>query len=284
MKSVITVLCVMLLLSGCATMASAPKRSGDVNAELKALKPYFSADVIATYNGKGDGQKKYRDEVVFARIRAIDLNYTQFINDISREDKGMNIGTDTAVLLLDAAGALSKISSTQAIFAQSSGVLTGVKASIDKNAYYDKTLYALISQMQASRQAALFTLYNGLETGVDQYPLLKALIDVESYYQAGTILGAVTAITKSSGEQKAIADKEIIEIKKGQHVKDNAGTTILHFWMPNGKKINTINEQTIKDWMKKNGLDTKVISIPLFIHNKDYSDLRTKAVNEIPIP
>lgn len=209
MKQITTTiaLCTLLSLGGCATMSSSPERSGDVSSELKALEPYFSADVITIYNRKGDSEKKaYRDDVVFGRIRAIDLHYNQFIQDISKEGKGMSIGSDSAVLLFSAAGTLSKVSSTQAIFAQSSGVVTGVKSSIDKNAYYDKTLYALISQMQANRQEALLTLYKGLETPVDQYPLLKALIDVESYYQAGTIMGAVTAITKSSGEQKANAD------------------------------------------------------------------------------
>ncbi|NTW89067.1 MAG: hypothetical protein HGB26_08120 [Desulfobulbaceae bacterium] len=274
-------LCAMLFLAGCASMSNAPKRSGDMVAELKALEPYFSASVIKTYDSlktKPDDQRGYRDEVIFGRIRAIDLHYNQFINDISREDKGMNIGTDSAVLLLDAGGALSKVSSTQAIFSQASGVLTGVKSSIDKNTYYDKTLYALISQMQASRQDALVTLYNGLDKEVGQYPLLKALIDVESYYQAGTILGAVTAITKSSGEQKAKADEKMATIT-GVYVKDNAGDAILAFWMPNGK-IDPANEKKLEDWMQKKGLH---ISIIMFSRSDDYSELRNKAIKDLKI-
>jgi len=282
MKPIMLALCAMLFLAGCASMSNAPKRSGDMVAELKALEPYFSASVIKTYDSlktKPYDQRGYRDEVIFGRIRAIDLHYNQFINDISREDKGMNIGTDSAVLLLDAGGALSKVSSTQAIFSQASGVLTGVKSSIDKNTYYDKTLYALISQMQASRQDALVTLYNGLDKEVGQYPLLKALIDVESYYQAGTILGAVTAITKSSGEQKAAADKEI-KIS-GQHVKDKAGDIIRVFWKPDGNTINPTNQQKLKNWMTTNGLN---FSITSFIGLDDYSKLRERAIKEIPIP
>lgn len=284
MKKLTTIMTLfaMLSLGGCATMSSSPERSGDVSAELKALEPYFSADVITTYNSKDASEKRaYRDDVVFGRIRAIDLHYNQFISDISREGKGMSIGTDSAVLLFSAAGALSKVSSTQAIFSQSSGVVTGVKSSIDKNAYYDKTLYALISQMQASRQDALVTLYGGLEKGVDQYSLLKALIDVESYYQAGTITGAATAIAKSSGVQKADADKKMDKIITGGYVRDNAGDAIRAFWKPDGKTINTKNQQKIKDWMKKNGLN---ISITSFISIDDYAALRERAINEIRIP
>jgi hypothetical protein len=278
MRPITLALCAMLFLGGCTSMSNAPKRSGDMAAELKALEPYFSADVITTYNGKGVEKQAYRDEVVFARIRAIDLYYNQFINDISREDKGMNIGTDSAKLILAAGGALYKVSSTQAIFSQTSGVLTGVKLSVDKNAYYDQTLYALISQMQATRQEALVTLYNGLGTGVDSYPLLKALIDVESYYQAGTILGAVTAITKSSGEQKAAADKKM-KIS-GQYIKDNAGDAILAFWTPDGK-VDKDNEKKIKEWLKRIGLEN--ISIPFLIRNKYFSELRLKAIEDLKI-
>jgi hypothetical protein len=273
----------MLFLAGCATMTSAPKRSGDVVTELQSLEQYFAANVISTYDSlktKPEEQKTYRNNVIFGRIRAIDLHYNQFIQDISREGKGMGIGTDSAVLLFSAAGTLSKVSSTKSIFAQSSGVVTGVKSSIDKNAYYDKTLYALISQMQASRQEALVTLYKGLETSVDQYPLLKALIDVESYYQAGTIAGAARAITKSSGEQKAIADTEMVKIT-GKYIKDKEKETIRLFWKPDGTTIYPPHDKKIKDWMRANGLN---VHITTFINSHVFSDLRVRAINEIPIP
>ena len=283
--TMIIALYAMLFLGGCATMSSSPERSGDLSAELKALEPYFSAEVINQYDSlkiNPAAQKDYRNAVVFGRIRAIDLHYNQFIQNISKEGKGMSIGADSAVLLFSAAGALSKVSSTQAIFSEASGVLTGVKSSIDKNAYYDKTLYALISQMQASRQDALVTLYKGLETGVDQYPLLRALIDVESYYQAGTIMGAATAITKSSGVQKSEADKQMPKITV-KYAKDDAGDAILAFWMPDGKKINKANEKTLKIWMKSHGIDIEMISIPTFISGKEFMDFRVKAIAEIPI-
>ncbi|NTU58909.1 MAG: hypothetical protein HGB00_08365 [Chlorobiaceae bacterium] len=210
-------LCTILILSGCASLENSPQRSDNVNTELHALKPYFSANVIKDYNDKkGAAKQEYRDNVVFGRIRAIDLNYTKFVNDITMESKGLSIGTDSAVLLLSAGGALSKVSSTQAIFSQATGALTGIKTSFDKNAYYDQTLFAVISQMQASRAEILATIYNGLGGNVIQYSLLKALIDVEDYYQAGTISHAIMEITKTTGSKKTAAD---IELKNSAYIK-----------------------------------------------------------------
>ena len=125
------------------------------------------------------------------------------------------IGTDGAVLLLGGAGAVSTVSSTQAILAAASAVVTGTKASFDKNAFYDSTIVALISQMNATRKDVLARIYSGLELNHKKYSLMKALIDVEDYFQAGTILGAVNAVSESSGEQKAKAEKKIESILEG---------------------------------------------------------------------
>ena len=209
-------ICTILFLSGCASLENSPQRSGDINIELQSLKQYFASDVIDNYNKPETDKKTYRNDVVFGRIRAIDLNYSRFVNDITRENKGVTIGTDSAVLLLSAGGALSKVSSTQAIFSQATGALTGFKSSFDKNAYHDQALFAVISQMQASRAEILAIIYNGLGSDVSDYSLLKALIDVENYYQAGTIAQAIMEMTKTAGSKKTIED---VNLKNSKYLQ-----------------------------------------------------------------
>lgn len=163
----------ILLLFGCSSISGVPESSSNVKTELESLKIYFASDVISIYNNKKtDTEKKlYRDEVISARVRAIDLNFNNFIQNISTESKNLNIGTDSAVILLGAAGAVSTVSSTQAILSATSAVITGAKTSIDKNAYYDSTLSALVAQMLANRKTVLVNIYAGMDEKT-QYQIL----------------------------------------------------------------------------------------------------------------
>ncbi len=274
---------VIIAASGCSSLSGIPERSVNIKAELTALKPYFVPSVITTYNGKATSAEKqsYRNEVLSARVRAIDLNYNEFIKNISAENKKLNIGTDSTVLVLSAAGALSTVTSTQAIIAATSATAVGVKSSIDKNSYYDSTLNALVSQMQATRQKELVTIYTGMELSINTYPLMRALIDIEKYFQAGTVLGAVNEINKQAGELKAEADEEIATILKSSYKKDKSGDLIRSFWKPNGKTIDTSNQAIIKAWMKRNKLNN--ISMTFFLRSEHLSEAREKAVKDIPI-
>lgn len=216
-----------------------------------------------------------------ARIRAIDLHFNEFIKSIYAESKKLNIGSDSTVLLLGAAGAVSTVSSTQAIISAMSATVTGVKSSIDKNAYYDSTSAALVSQMQANRQQQLVSIYTGMELGIDRYPLMKALIDIEEYFQAGTVIGAVSKINQQAGEQKTKADEELSIILKSSYKKDQAGDLIRKFWKPDGTSVDSANEAIIKNWMKNNQLDN--VSITFFIRSTHLSSAREKAIKDIPI-
>ena len=283
MKNSSILLLSLLWLAGCSSLSGMPARTSSVETELNALAGYFSPAVITTFqNTSGNSAKKrYRDEVIAARIRAIDLNFNQFAQNISAEHKKFNIGADSTVLLLGAAGAVSTVTSTQAIPAATSATVTGVKSSIDKNAYFDTTLTALLSQMQANRKKVLLTIYTNMQRDVNAYPLMRALVDLEDYFQAGTIIGAVSEITQQAGKQKSAADDALNQLVTASYVKDNAGDMLRNFWKPNGTEINAANEARLKAWMASNGIDNT--SVTLFLRAAHFAAARAKAVQELEI-
>jgi hypothetical protein len=271
-----------LIFSGCTSIDGVPERSVDIESELNALAPYFAPSVIVDYNAKlSDFDKReYRNEVIAARMRAIDLNFNEFIKNISSESKYIGIGTDTAVLLLNAVGAVSTVSSTQAILSASSASILGTKSSIDKNAFFDTTLSALVSQMQATRAQTLVKLYLGLSSSVTDYPLMLGLVDIENYFQAGTIIGAVSEISKTAGNAKIEAEEEVKEIRSGEYLKDQAGNTLRELWKPNGTTKDKYFEGKLEVWMKKNNIDA---SITYFFYSADFAEYRKKALKELKL-
>jgi hypothetical protein len=202
------------LLGGCSTLRAYPDRSGDVATELKALDEYHKATVLKTYSDyKEDAAKKaYRDEVVTGRIRAIDLHFGEFQQGVFREGVSTNLATDMILLGLGAVTATTGGAALKAALGATSAGVAGAKASIDKNVYFEKTMPALLGQMIASRKQALVKIQEGLGRDVNLYPLNQALIDLEDYYNAGTIPGAIVAIVEQAGAAAKAAD--VLLLKK----------------------------------------------------------------------
>lgn len=262
------------LVSACSSLSGTPHRSEDLQAELAGLKPYFAADVLSQYNQKtGDEKLSYRNEVVMARLRAVDLYYYMFINELSEDHKNLNIGTDTSVMLLGAMGAVSTVSGTQAIYSSAAALVTGAKASVDKNVFYESTLQALVGQMNANRKQVQAQIYTGLSANVSDYPLLNALIDIEAYFQAGTLLGAIAKINEAAGQQKGAAEAEIANTLQGKFFK-TAATDILKSFITD----KAANRQRLADWLKQRKL---TVSVTSFLHMKEFAELRAQAAAEL---
>jgi hypothetical protein len=83
-------LAVSILLSACASPRAYPPPSSDVKAELTALGPYLQPSALTTYDSPHEGDRggltprAWRDVVVNARVRAIDLQFNAFQQDLSR--------------------------------------------------------------------------------------------------------------------------------------------------------------------------------------------------------
>ena len=128
--------------------------------------------------------------------------------NLSHQGVGVGIATDWVGLALNAAGSLvssaanvagTLVSGTaQALSATAAG-LGGVGTSIDQKVFFDTTMPTLLATMVAQRKGVLVRIHEGLTHAIDAYPLTLALNDLDRYYQAGTIPGALSAIADTAG-------------------------------------------------------------------------------------
>lgn len=183
---------------------------------LEMEKKYYVAGVLDTYSSLAADpvrQREYRDEVINGRIYVIDYYYNKFRQDIrSSAGPDTNIVTDIAVLGLDAADAINPARRAKEILLAISGGLTGPDTSLDKDDFYDEALPALISKMDSLRLERLVLIRQRMKYGTQgesPYTLGAAMIDVNNYFQSGTISGALLGITKSSGVAANEAEKEL---------------------------------------------------------------------------
>ncbi len=190
------------LLAGCqASLDAYPQRPFDT--ALPKIEPIDSIQVVETFYQKPEAERRgYRDTIIAARIAAINISYRLFEEQLFQEGIGRNIATDWALLGLAGAGATVASSGTQQILAAVSGGLVGARASFDKNALFDRTLPSLVAKMEASRREVEERLLNGMKLDTNAYGILDALQDLDSYYNAGTLPGAIINVAGDAGALK----------------------------------------------------------------------------------
>ena len=203
-------------INAAATGVDSESRPEVINDEvLEMEKKYYVAGVIDTYNSLASEparQRVFRDEVLNGRIYVIDYYYNQFRNEMRGVKPNSNIVTDIAVLGLDAADAINPAKRAKDVLLAISGGLTGPDTSVDKEDFYEEALPALISKMDSLRLERLVLIRQRMRYGTqgdNPYTLGAAMIDVNNYFQAGTISGAILGITKSSGVAANEAEKEL---------------------------------------------------------------------------
>lgn len=209
-------------LSACSSINGFPERvDTDTTSRIASLQSkYFlpDVDVLNVYKTTAaTGKQSYRDTVIYGRLLALDLQFSVFQKALYKEGIVSNLTLDMVGLGLGAAGGLVSENTSQILSALSGGV-AGARASINKNLYYERTLPALLALMEAKRAEKRTEIYEGLLQGVDVYPLGKALADLESYYYAGTIPGAVASLTEEAGETQMEAKEQQEALRNAAYV------------------------------------------------------------------
>ena len=154
-------------------------------------------------------RQNVRDQYVRKMIAGIDGRYHDFLDDLVTQRKGFDASADITAIGLDTASVLFRPATTKSILAGLSALTTAGKTAINKVYFYEQTLPVLISQMESDRQAVLADITEGLNASVQVYPLRQAVQDLNRYYFAGTIDGALAEIQKQAARKSEQAQERI---------------------------------------------------------------------------
>jgi hypothetical protein len=277
--SLAVLLVVAFVLGGCVSNLSGfPERP----ETLEGFDKYFRSTVLDQYNqidvANEPIRRAKRDEIIGGQIIAINKVFGALERTLSQSAAAMSIGTDMAVLGLNAAASVVGGASLKAALAATSGGLIGAKGSIDKNLFYEKTLPVLLSEMRASRKATMVRIRRGLTLSTTDYSLSAAMTDVGEYFFSGSIPGAIAAISANTGTTAKDADAKLNQVVDAKYLKDDSSIALRRFWKPDGININTDNEAALKKWMAENDVDT---SITFFLVVEKFAAKRAQAVKEL---
>jgi hypothetical protein len=277
-------LCLLVasVVSSCATIRGFPDPPATSTANYPDPGYLLGPDAIRRYDAETDpGRKKLlRNEIIDARMAAIDARFWAYNRSLYKEDVGAGIGTDWVVLALTGATAVVGSASTKSVLGATSAALVGGQAAFDKRALFDETLPALMAQMTAQRETVRAMIRGHERLPVADYTWYAADSELQEFEYAGSIPGAIASIVQDAGAKTAAA---VRELRQGSFAKTATGDALRSYWKPDGTHIDVGHQERLEAWMKRNGLDTGPGSITMFLRSNALEALRAKAAQDLGV-
>ena len=199
--SPILLMLLSLSTAGCVTISSGPERLFDTNAERSALMAY--ADVPGNRT-----DKQSRNTFIAARMYAIDLEYSAYFERLLKEKQLGSSALDATLLGLTAATTIVHGEAVKTTLAAISTAVAGAKIDIDQDIYMAQTLQILMNTMEAQRLAIRNRVDGNMKLASPDYTAWRALTDLDDYYRAGTMAGALNYLASTTGSN-AQAQKDL---------------------------------------------------------------------------
>jgi hypothetical protein len=289
----------LMAISGCNALEhpGGPPPAFDVDQDIQDLEEHYrSVASIKTYYAAGPESKARRDEFVVGRLSLYNLEYIKFVQQFYLSSAQINSIIDITNIGLGLAATLVEPAVTKSILAAIATGLTGTRLSIERNFFQQRTIEVLVTQMNAQRTAALVPIQQGLTRSVEQYPLALAIVDLNAYYEAGTIQGAITGIQVSAGQLQATAEQELARLRDIKSEPDQSSAILKRWLFPgfatedaSGRFLDVSGKPAaadptrltqLRDWLKRNGLD---VPIAVLLRASELASTRTKIISDLKV-
>jgi hypothetical protein len=215
-KGLLLALVVSFGLVGCAGLRQFPEGPPENNYKkaLDDLDAEYAETVDKIYKATGATAPKdrmdIRNQFIERRIAVIDAYYKEFQAGLVKENVRADFLISLVAVGVGGAGSLVSETASQILSAVSGG-LAGGQAAYGKAVLYDKAMSALVAQMQATRKVIKGQIFQRWELDIDKYPLWMARTDLEAYYFAGSLPGAIIATAADAQQKSKEADAILFE-------------------------------------------------------------------------
>jgi hypothetical protein len=273
----------LCLLTGCNTIRGFPYPPKTANVTRPEPDWQLGPQAIKIYNEASADpvlQKSLRNDIIDARLSAIDSAFGDYERTIYQEDVKAGLGADWTLLALTAGTTVVGAASTKTALGAASAAVVGGTASFDKRALFDKTLPALLAEMVGARETVRGQIETNKKLETADYTWSAAESDLQRFAFAGSLVGAIAGVTQDAGQKAVSAKQHVQDIKSGKYQNSISGQILEGFWKPNGA-LDKDNEAKLKDWMTKHAVGTETGMITMFIHTDIFEAARAKAVKDL---
>jgi hypothetical protein len=200
------VIALAFALSGCLPSTGTPERLYPVASEMDVVRT-TQEELVRQYNfyvfSAPAQARLIRNEIISQRMYAVDVQYTQYENALTREGQEINFGTLATAGALGTASTLFTPVVTKSVLSGLSTVALATDGHYNSEILLAQSMRTIQKQMRASRNLIASDISAKLVKSVFDYPLSAALSDVEEYYNAGTLTTGVIDASTTVGIKEA---------------------------------------------------------------------------------
>jgi hypothetical protein len=279
----------VLSVYGCAAIAGYPRDPENSSATLKVLKPYFDPAKDAQYAALNDATQKraMRDIIVFSRVRSYDIEFAEYEKALWGTGNSVTLGGDLLVLALGGLATTATRTSAKTAYAAAATGVVGGGAAISRDLYFQRTLPALLAQMEANRAKVKLRILSGIKQSDTDYSLPLAELDLGDLKNAGGLPAAVGSITQAATGDKQATQTKIDALRNGT-VSETSTTKRLRAWTtPNGQP-DQARMKALQDWMEADATDAGLHELPaevlIDLDNPQMEAARVRAISDLNVP
>lgn len=233
-------------LTGCATVMNggAPEPAFNYDKDLKDLETLFAPAASIAKIGVNPTEAE-RNGFIDGRLALYNIRYVRFVRDLGVDKQHLDAATDALLLGINLSSAATGAIRAKTNLALAAAGVTGGKITIDKHFYFDKTIPALVSTMNAQRKQVLAEILKGRSQNMTDYSLARALDDLSTYDQAGTLIGAISILQGDAAVKEQAADRMIRELvvptQNQRTEKEKLGAALASLATDNPDNLKKIN-------------------------------------------
>lgn len=273
----------LTVLAGCAPVTGYPKDPENTDVTLANLQPYFDGTQERLYFAEKNAalRKQKRNEIIFARLHAYDIKFADFEQKLYGDGNAVSLGSDLIGLVLGGLTATTGNAATKSALGAASVGVIGANTAINKDLYYQKTIPALLAQMEADRLQAKMPIVAGVKLADADYTLMQAYIDLDTYKNAGSIPAAINAINRDTGAAK---DEALEALRTGSFSNDASRQRLLAYIWPSGvdKPADNAHFAALRRWMSANL--PKGAPVEVLLDDPRLAGKRALAITDLAVP
>lgn len=217
-SGIIAAVFLSMLAPGCSAIFSPPEKLYSIGEEREHLRSQIGLPDFKSFRYyTSDQQSTYRNNYIAERMYSIDIFYSEYFSTMTREKQGYNLAGGLAVSALTSAVSLVGSKGAKEVLAATAGIVNAGKTEFDKEFLASKTIQILQNKMESSRLDKRQSILQKMKKNIIEYSLAESLSDLEDYYRAGTIAGALEDLSADAGAKSAISkeiDKQTSENEK----------------------------------------------------------------------
>jgi hypothetical protein len=267
------------LLPACDSIQGYPQDPENSSAVIASLSSYFDPSWDEKYDLSNDPdvRRRYRDVIVLSHMRAYDIEFDNFERGLYGQGNSLAVAGSLATITMGAVGGVAGAAVTKAALNSASAAVTEAEGAISKELYYQRTLPALIAQMEANRTNAKLNILAGIKQPDSVYSLVEAYADLESLKAASGIPMAISNVTQiaSANAQDANDALQVVSRETFRTSLSDSGTN-LENWLAKSVKANTA---LLRSWMDSHGLKGKLFQE--FLNQPAYEAQRQQAIKSL---